>query len=130
MRILALASALVLAGAVAPIASAEDTGSAPAALAPAASPGDASLLTTQLSDVRRDVLAAQRELQKVNAEVARASHRNVSPSQLERLAGRRERAQREFDNARERVPGLIAQARDAGMSASVLRAYEHSLQGE
>ncbi|NNL66372.1 MAG: hypothetical protein HKP30_09030, partial [Myxococcales bacterium] len=70
------------------------------------------------------------ELRDANAAIARASHQNVGPSKLERLAERQERAQRAFDTARERVPGLMAQARAAGMSASTLRAYERSLRGQ
>jgi len=123
---------LIIAIGLAPVATAEEPGAAsappPAAPAPAVSPDDDEALTAELAEARREVIAAQRELREANAALARASHGRTGPAELERLADRRQRAQRAFETARSRVPELIAQAHAEGISAAALRAYEHSLQ--
>jgi len=103
----------------------------PASPAPAATPASERNLIAELDEARRALVEAEHTLRSANAEVARASRRaGTRASELERLAERQQTAQEAFDQARERVPQLVAEARAAGVSASVLRSYEHQLYGD
>ena len=106
----------------------------PAAPAPpeASTPdADLSAQLDQLAQARREVLKAERELRSANSALARAERAgNVSALRLQLISSRQEHAQNAFDAARRRVPELVTQARAAGLSASAVRSYEHSLYGD
>jgi len=112
------------------LAGAESEAPPPAAPAPAALAPSGALegQLEQLADARRAVVGAERELRNATAALARASH-GGSNRQIERLTSRQEQALKVCAEARRRVRLVVAQARSAGVSASILRSYEHSLYG-
>ncbi|MBW2312586.1 MAG: hypothetical protein JRH10_00225 [Deltaproteobacteria bacterium] len=118
---------LAMAALCGPAAAEPQLGNTPPPAAPApTSSGDFSVHLEQLAEARRDVLEAERELRQANAALVRA---RGSSARIERATARQQEAQSGFDVARSRVPEVLAQARAAGLSASVLRSYEHSLYG-
>lgn len=118
---------LVMAALCSPAAAESGLENTPPPAAPApSSTGDLSVHLDQLAEARRAVLEAERELRQANAAVVRA---RGNSSRVERANARQREAQSGFDAARARVPEILAQARAAGLSASALRNYEHSLYG-
>lgn len=129
IRILAMIAGVSLASG--PATASPDAAPPPAAPAPVAAPGSQHGLNQELADARRGLLEAERALREANAALARANRSSGGDApELERLGERQQEAQAGFEAARDRLPELMVRARAAGLSASALRTYQHSLYGD
>jgi hypothetical protein len=130
IRSLAILAGAVLVSWPANAAPSQDVAPPPAAPSPAPGPGGPQELSQELAEARSSLLEAEQELREANAALARAQRGSrAEASELERLNERQQEAQEAFDEARSRLPDLMVRARAAGVSAAVLRAYQHSLYG-
>jgi len=110
---------------------------APAAsAAPAAAPGPSVHGPTtsaewkeRLTNARQELLAAEKERDQVNAEFARALRTAEKPSDVDpELVKRQKQAEERVKKARGALPGMIEEARQAGVSPEILDLYVRATQ--